>query len=164
MEDYNSALEGKPHLRPFLGEPYGACLQWVLTTILRRKAEDDNRERIDFFHEQNSFSAEAVAVHHYVGEKWDIGEKSSLKFSSKGSYVPLQAADIFAYESNKRLRDRVRPTRRALDALVPDKQRARLRYFNRENMPELIMALERAVAAEAGRPASRCPEAGGENE
>ena len=30
LEDYEAALKEKPHLRPLLGEPYGACLRRLL--------------------------------------------------------------------------------------------------------------------------------------
>lgn len=144
MDDYNAALKNKPHLKSLLGTPYGACLQWVLSILLRAKAEYGNREQIAFFHEHNNYESEAHAVYNYVMKRWDIGAVSSFTFGSKQKYVPLQAADTYAYEANKRLRNPSAPNRRALDALVPDKTRASLKYFNRENMPELIGRLEAA--------------------
>ena len=121
MDDYNAALKGKRRLKALLGTPYGACLQWVLTILLRAKAEYGNREQIAFFHEQNDYKPEAMAVYDYVVERWNIGAVSSFTFGSKQKYIPLQAADIYAYEANKRLRNPSAPNRRALDALVPDK-------------------------------------------
>lgn len=149
MEDYRAALQGKPDLKRLLGEPYGACLQWVLTILLRAKAEYGNREQIAFFHEQNNFSAEAHEAYRHVIERWDVGAVSSFAFGSKEKYAPLQAADILAYEANKRLRDRSRPNRRALDALIPNKGRAVIRYFNKENLPGLVERLEAASKMEA---------------
>ena len=154
MDDYKAALKERPELMSLLGEPYGACLQWVLTILLRSKAEHNNREQIAFFHEQNDYKPEAMRVYDYVTKRWNIGAVSSFSFGSKEKYVPLQAADIYAYEANKRLRDPTRPNRRALDALVPDKSRAVLRYFNRENMGELIGRLEDASKMNANELAS----------
>jgi hypothetical protein len=53
---------------------------------------------------------------------------------------PLQAADILAYEANKRLRDRNRPNRRALDALVPTRGRHCERSVKRR--PAVLDAIE----------------------
>lgn len=142
LGDYAEAVKDKPDVREAIGEPYGACLQWVLTTLLRAKAEYGNREQIAFFHERNDFHADAMRAFDYVVERWNIGARCSLTFGSKERYVPLQAADIYAYEANKRLRNPTAPNRRALDALVPDKSRARLRYLNRENLPEMIARIE----------------------
>ena len=86
-----------------------------------------------------------MAVYSAVIERWNIGAVSSFTFGSKEKYVPLQAADIYAYEANKRLRDPSRPNRRALDAIVPDKKRAVLRYLNRENMAPFIEGMEAAA-------------------
>ena len=144
MDDYNAALKDKPHLKPLLGTPYGACLQWVLTILLRAKAEYGNREQIAFFHEENDYQVEAFEIYRYVRERWNVGDVSSFTFGSKKKYAPLQAADIYAYEANKRLRNPSAPNRRSLDALVPDKSHASLEYFNRENMTELIERLEAA--------------------
>lgn len=161
MDDYRAALQDKPHLRQLLGEPYGACLHWALSIILRAKAQHGNREQIAFFHEQNNFSGEALRVYEESIARWQVGVNASFAFGSKQKYVPLQAADIYAYEANKRLRDRNRPNRRALDALIPDKTKAMLRYFNRENMPFLVERLESASKMSASELASWAWENGG---
>lgn len=145
--DYKRAIKEKPELKKLLGEPYGACLQWAMATILRMRSEARSSEPIAFVHEYNDYRTEALEVYGYLAEKWGMPSEGGLMFGSKEQFVPLQAADIFSYEANKRLRDRDRPTRRALDALVPDKGRARLCYFNSENMRTLIETLERASAA-----------------
>jgi hypothetical protein len=80
-----------------------------------------------------------------VAKKYDNGALSSFTFGSKKKYTPLQAADIYAYEANKRLRNPNTPDRRSLGALVPDTSRARLSYFNRDNMPGLIKTMETAL-------------------
>lgn len=147
MDDYEAALKGRSHLKDLFGEPYGACLQWVLTIILRMKAEHGNREQIAFFHEQNNFRGEAMRVYSAVIERWNIGAISSFAFGSKEKYVPLQAADIYAYEANKRLRNPSASNRRALDVIIPNKSRAILRYLNRENMAPFIKRMEDAARA-----------------
>ena len=71
-----------------------------------------------------------------------LGTTIGLQFAEKRNYVPLQAADILAYEGNKRLRDPNRPERRAWTALDPDKTRLFAAYYGRENMADLISRLE----------------------
>lgn len=146
MDDYRVALKDKPEVRKALGEPYGCCLQWLLSNILRAKAEAGNRERIAFVHEENDYGMEAHTVYQYLRGIWDVEHITSFAFGSKKHVVPLQAADIYAYEANKRLRaGRDKPNRRALDALLPDKSKASLKYLNRDNLPTMIERVERAL-------------------
>lgn len=56
--------------------------------------------------------------------------------------MPLQAADILAYEGNHRLRDLTLPDRRPWIALDPDKTRILAAYYGRGNMVDLISRLE----------------------
>jgi Protein of unknown function (DUF3800) len=151
LRDYAAALKGRDHLRRQLGEPYGACLHWVLSRILRMKVASQNREQIAFFHENNDYAGEANATYHFVVERWGKGARTSFKFGPKEKYVPLQAADIYAYECNKRLRDPTAPNRKALEALVPNKNKAGLQYYNRDNMDNLVRSLERYHQREANR-------------
>jgi hypothetical protein len=72
-----------------------------------------------------------------------FGNIIGLQFAEKTDYVPLQAADILAYEGNKRLRDPSRPERRAWTALDPDKTRIFAAYYGRDNMAGLIDRLEK---------------------
>src|SRR5262245_56828199 len=72
----------------------------------------------------------------------------SLVFGSKHRYVPLQAADILAYEASKRMRgiDAGRPPRRAWTAIDPDPNRRILTVgrFGSDNMPWLFNRLRLA--------------------
>jgi hypothetical protein len=75
----------------------------------------------------------------------------SLTFGSKSDYVPLQAADIIAYDGNKRLRNPNATERKAWTALDPDKTRISLKHYGSNNMGLLISSLrsfrERLLAA-----------------
>lgn len=51
--------------------------------------------------------------------------------------MPLQAADVLAYEGNKRIRDPSRPERRPWQALNPD-ARILAAHYGRDNMQELL--------------------------
>jgi Protein of unknown function (DUF3800) len=143
LEDFAAALSGRSHLEPLLGSPYGACLQWVLAEILENKRLHHNREAITFIHETNALQEEARRTFRYVAAKWGQGERIQFMFGTKARNIPLQAADIYAYEANKRIRDASRPSRRALDALVPNPARARLKYFDKSNVGWMIERLAR---------------------
>jgi len=56
--------------------------------------------------------------------------RMSFTFGSKERFVPLQAADVLAYEANKRLRRSDTPNRQALDALRPDTGRLDLKVYD----------------------------------
>jgi len=66
-----------------------------------------------------------------------------LKFGTKQDYVPLQAADVLAYEGNRRLRDPSRPERRAFQALSPENERLHVQYYGKKTMPWLIERLQK---------------------
>ena len=57
------------------------------------------------------------------------------------SHTPLQAADILAFEGNKRMRDPKKPERRSWTALNSN-GRVTAMHFGRENMEVLIHTLE----------------------
>jgi hypothetical protein len=56
--------------------------------------------------------------------------------------VPLQAADVLAYEGNHRLRDLTAPDRRPWIALDPDNSRSLAAYYGKDNMVDLVTRLE----------------------
>jgi len=146
MQDFEVALKGRPTLRKQLGSPYGACLHWVMATILKHKAENDNREQIAFFHETNHYRGEALETFAHMEEIYNPqGARMTFAFGSKEKYVPLQAADILAFEANKRVRRSDTPNRRALDALAPHSGRLEVKVYDRRNLPWLVERLEGVV-------------------
>lgn len=141
MEEFRKAMAGRDDLRRIFGSPYAACFQWVVQVILNIQAEHGSNQRIAFIHECNDYRREARE-----GFKWiqahgnPQGSLISLDFGDKATYVPLQAADILAYEGNKRLRDPDRDERRPWTAL---KGALIAAHYGRENMAELISRLEK---------------------
>ncbi len=135
-----------------LGNPYGACLHWVMATILDEKAKSGNGERIAFFHETNDFKREAWDTFEHMERQYNpLGCRMSFAFGRKDEFVPLQAADVLAYEANKRIRSSKNRNRRALDALHPESGYLDLRLYDRENLPFLIARMEAArLQEEAG--------------
>lgn len=59
LNNLNEATEGKEELIIMFGTPYGACFQWVITTILDIADGYGSTERIAFIHETNGFKNEA---------------------------------------------------------------------------------------------------------
>ncbi len=103
LHHFDDALRPHPDLREAFGTPYTACLHWVMATLLQAKAEQQSAERIAFFYEENDFAAEALATYHHLKENWNpLGAQMSFSFASKEEYPPLQAADVLAYEANKK--------------------------------------------------------------
>jgi hypothetical protein len=147
MQEFEAALAGRPDLREVFGTPYAACFQWVVQIIMNMALGANSRERIAFVHETNDYRQEALEGFSWIEKNGNPLETLiSLQFGSKKQFAPLQAADILAYEGNKRLRDPERPERRAWTALDPDKTRVMAAYYGKENMADLIGRLEKIKA------------------
>jgi hypothetical protein len=80
----------------------------------------------------NEYQAEASESFEWVKKNGNASNVDMrLKFGTKRDYVPLQAADVLAYEGNRRLRDPSRPERRAFKALSPENERLHVKYLER---------------------------------
>jgi hypothetical protein len=138
---YEAAMDPHPDLRKIMGNPYTSCFQWALQGVVDIIQEKRNTERLDIIHEQNSFRADVETTFRYVEEgRANRQGPMNLGFGTKESDVPLQAADVLAYEANKRLRDLSKPERRAFTALGPFS--SKIQYFNEENLPWLVERLK----------------------
>jgi len=143
MHEFEMALAGRDDLKSIFGTPYTACFQWVVQIIMNFALGAGNRERIGFVHEFNDYRQEALEAFGWIKKHGNpLGNIVGLQFADKKDYVPLQAADILAYEGNKRLRDPSRRERRSWTALDPDKSRIFAAYYGRDNMSGLIQRLE----------------------
>ena len=138
-------LADSPELASFFEAPYGMCLQWTLRNIIERtEAVGIRKEPIAVFHEQNDFQSEAMAAFEFVKRRRvsHVGPMN-IAFVEKDSHVPLQAADVLAYEANKRLRDPTRPQRRSIAALG---DRISVEGFAKPNMPAFVASLREFIA------------------
>jgi len=84
------------------------------------------------------------------------GQLVSFSFGSKKKFVPLQAADILAYEVFKRLQNIEGNPRKSFDVLMREDTEPLIRFYDKENLGPLISVLEmfRALdVAEALAPA-----------
>jgi hypothetical protein len=143
MDEFRKAMAGRDDLRAIFGSPYAACFQWVVQVIMNIAAELASKERIGFIHETNDYPQEAQESFAWVETNGNPNRAViGLQFADKQDYVPLQAADVLAYEGNKRIRDPSRHERRPWQALNPD-GRIFAAHYGRENMDELIDRLEK---------------------
>jgi hypothetical protein len=144
MDEFRRAMAGHDDLRRLFKTPYVACFQWVAQVILNLQADAGSHERIEFIHECNDYQHEALDAFNWIKTYGNPqGSIIGLQFGGKASYPPLQAADILAYEGNKRLRDPDRPERRPWTVLK-EKDALIAAYYGRENMSELVGGLEKA--------------------
>lgn len=143
LHEFEKAIATEPLIREMFGTPYTACFQWAVQIVLTVMMRLEIDERVAVFHEQNEYQGEAIKAFDWVRQNRKIHRRDiSLTFGTKQDYIPLQAADILAYEANKRLRDPdKRPLRRAWIALDPDESRIKLVHYGKKNMTQLIHGL-----------------------
>jgi hypothetical protein len=140
LRAYEEAMTANPDLRELLPDPYGTCFHWTVGTIMEIIEKKRNNERLAFFHENNSFHKEA-----YEGFDWIKANRTThtsmmtLSFGGKDDFVPLQAADILAYEGYKLLID---PAARKRPSLVALGDNISIRWYGRENMDKLVARLK----------------------
>jgi hypothetical protein len=143
MDEFRRAMAGRDDLRSLFGTPYIACFQWVTQAIINVANELGSLRRIGFVHECNDYQHEALKAFSWLKRHANPAARViGLQFVGKEDYIPLQAADMLAYEGNKRLRDPLRPARRPWERLNPD-GRIIAAHYGRENMGELIDRLEK---------------------
>jgi hypothetical protein len=138
MDEFRKAMANHKDLRTIFGSPYAACFQWVAQVIINIAIEVGSQERIGFIHECNDYQYDALQAFAWIKRNSNPGHRViGLQFADKQDYVPLQAADVLAYEGNKRIRDPSRPERRPWQALNPD-ARILAAHYGRDNMQELL--------------------------
>lgn len=124
------------------GRPYTACFQWALQFLLMAMERVKANDRLAIVHETNDYEFEALRAFNWIRQNRKLHNgKMTIAFVSKAEYVPLQAADVLAYEGNKRLRDPDKKPRRAWTALDPDGNFLKVLHYGRENMHILIKGL-----------------------
>lgn len=158
----DEAIRNHPGLRIYRDPPtaYGAAFYWLTIKVLESYSAVGNSERIAFFHEQNNFAAHASSSFEWAKLR-NPDRAMTLKFGSKDDYVPLQAADVLAYEANKRYRDWNKPPRRSWQALEAA-GRIHSWYWGKNQIPAMLAQIEtaeriianRGLEALAGQPIS----------
>jgi hypothetical protein len=146
MDSFREVLADRSDLRAMFGTPYTACFHWLVQIILNLQREAGSNEPIAFVHECNDYQREALEAFGQI-KKWGNPQGSliSLQFGEKAKFAPLQAADILAYEGNKRFRDPNKDERRPWKALTLN-DGVRAFHYGRENMDVLLSRLEKVQA------------------
>ena len=138
---FEAAMKGRDDLKELFGTPYVACLQWVMQAILNLASSVGSSEPITFIHENNDFFSQAYECFSWIKANPNRGDNViSLTFGAKKDYPPLQAADIFAYEANRRLRNINAPERHPWAALGAHKFVAN---YGPDNMDYLVETLDK---------------------
>jgi hypothetical protein len=102
------------------------------------------KDTIAFVHEDNDYRKYAMGVFDWFGQHPIFGCRyKGYKFATKNTATPLQAADILAYEGNKRLRNINNPNeRRAWRALNPERSKVGLHYFDEQALDGWLSKLK----------------------
>lgn len=138
LSDYREIKDEYPELAEVVGDrPEAACFQWVLDNILTKDnalKPPGQPQTIAVVHEVNDYQGVAQAAFDYLAER-DPDRKMTLTFGTKAAYPPLQAADVLAYETNRRLRDLNAPDRKSWKAINPTGVAREVKYYDK---PALI--------------------------
>ena len=141
LNDFRDVTKTHPWIRDNLKTPYAACFQWTMQSILEWLIAQGDSRRLAFVHEVNDIKGEmADCFEWFSSHHENKNRKMTLVFGGKDDYVPLQAADVLAYEGNKRIRRINHPQRRAWIAINPEGRARTLMYFDK---PSLIKFAER---------------------
>jgi hypothetical protein len=140
MPAFVQAIDAVPEVRELFGSPYDACFQWCVQRIIDFHNRARSSGRLAFFHEVNDSQAECQRSFSEIKADPKITSREmTLAFAAKGDAVPLQAADVLAYEGNKRMRDIHKPhIRRAWKAINPQGDRVLFQYYGDDNKDRLI--------------------------
>lgn len=142
---FEEAMALVPEVRSLFGSPYDGCFQWCVQRIVHFHNRAGSRQRLAFLHEINDFQGECKRTFaEIVRDCTNTSRGMSLAFGRKEDFVPLQAADILAYEGNKRMRDVRKPQiRRSFLAINPHLDRVLFQYFGEENKGQMIRLMRR---------------------
>lgn len=140
---FQHAFEGRDDLKAMLRDPYLLCFQLVIEEVLFAVEHFGSNERLAFIHEENEYQTMALQAFSAAKarRKYHKGPMS-ITFATKKDFTPLQAADILAFETNKRMRNMNRPSRKSLAVMDPSHKKIRMHGFGPENMGKLVSRLD----------------------
>jgi hypothetical protein len=147
--EFDEGLRGYPKTREALGDPYGCCFNWLISIVLERIQEMGREVRLEFIHEDNDYTATAQETWKAICQRDTYKQLASFSFAPKSEFVGLQAADVFAWEAQKRLAEPERPERKSLSALR-SKKSIELQFINRQWLKDNAERLAKFV--ESGGP------------
>lgn len=143
MDDFQEAFAKREDLKAAFASPYGACFQWLVQSLLELADRQRLQARFAFVHETNDMKREAIQAFDFVKTETVYGDRLiSLSFADKKEFPPLQAADILAFEVQKRLANQEKPERKAFTALGEPW----IRFYDKKNLHKLIASTEKVIA------------------
>ena len=135
IQSYETRIAFRPEVRAAFGDPYIAALKWATWDICET-AKAQGHRRVAFIHEDNDFSERVFRA--FDKAKISFPDMQiTFAFGAKRDYVPLQCADVLAFEGNRRLRNR-KVWRKPLDVIDPDNNRIGYIDWDEDNMDEFI--------------------------
>ena len=139
LRSFEKAMAENPELKEMLPSPYGACFHWTIGNVMRM-LDGKTNERLAFFHEINDYEDDAKDAFKFIREN-RVHHKSgmTLSFGGKDDFVPLQAADILAYEGFKLLQNPKARRRPSLEAMGSN---LNISWYGPDNMPDLVNRLK----------------------
>jgi hypothetical protein len=121
LVEFEEAAKETPEIRQTVKDPYFTCFSYCMFSLLSILERDYPGDGLAVVHEQNDYREQAEKTFKFV---WDVLDKHRHKmwfsFGSKEMFVPLQAADVLAYDGNHLLRDLKKAPRPSWLALKPD--------------------------------------------
>jgi len=142
--DLSEVLKRYPKFQFAFDDPYEACFTIALGLVLDELNVVGTNDRFAIIHEDNDKKGALCRCVDFIrGEARHQNRNISITFAAKKEAVPLQAADIFAYEGNKRLRNPEGPERRAWRAINPNRDNVQLSYYGRKEIEKWLGALNR---------------------
>lgn len=145
MREFLAAIGSRPDLLKVFSSPYNACFHWLTMSLVDLADQARIKPRFEFVHETNNMKREALEGFEWVKANSPFGNGhclAALSFAEKDEFAPLQAADILAFEVNRRLNNLSAPPRRAWLALKAD-ELAMSQFYGKNNMPQLVADLEK---------------------
>jgi hypothetical protein len=136
---YKREIKRRPDVAAFFGNPYIVCFHWIISDICN-VARDLGSTRVAFLHENNDYEHDALAAFRIVESRFPK-MKLTIGFTGKDGYVPLQCADVIAFEGNRRLRDTSAPTRKPMEVIDPSGDRIGFIEYDDRNMPEFVSSM-----------------------
>ena len=141
-KEFQKATEGKEELLKALGNPYTSCFHWLVQSILEL-SKPSKKETLKFVHENNSYEKEAKASFEFISKNANPNKiPMRLLFGGKLEQMPLQTADILAYEAYKRFQEPDKPERKPWQILRP---KVAAVHIGKHNMDKIIQSLEEIV-------------------
>jgi len=145
--DFNEMRDSYPHIKEALGTPYTCCFQWLITLVIRKLPMPFKDWRVSCIHEDNDYKDEAIHAWDWAKSEIDLASRlGTLTFAPKKDFVPLQAADVLAWETQKRLADPGRAERKSFTTLL-QRQNVTIQGLNKQWLLENAPRLE-ALAVE----------------